>query len=305
MKVIQLIDSLDYVKNNCWQHQIIESLSQQCELQLVELKSMGGVDFSSADAILSTLKLRTIDREATRIKSIIGSLPIFVYDQDPWEAFVDGASFHGAYQKISKHLNVKSFLNTSDSWVEYVKSRGFPSKLVRMWVLPRYCDEGIEWSQRPIDVGFMGTLHQYRKNFFDQLRVDFGIKVQVSPPGDYQAWLDSLSKTKFFIHNEDDKNWSINGEPIERNNCCWAKEIEVAARGCFVLRKWDPECQTYYSDKIPTILTFNDLKEIPKLINKIEDDLSVSSLASKQGVDFIRSRPAWQDLYQELANANK
>jgi hypothetical protein len=297
MRVAQIVDDIDYVNNNCWQHQIVEALQENCQLDLFAL-GRHHFDTSSYDVILSTLKLRTIASNLIAVKQLIGDRQILIYDQDPWEGFIDSASYKGSYQTIASKLNVVSFLNTSQYWVDIVKASGLPSELIRMWMLPRYCDVGTQWSQRSIKVGFKGSLHPYRKRQFSKLK-DLGIDVTVLAPGNYDSWLRDLSEMQFFVHFENDEPWSINGVEITKN-CCWAKEIEIAARGCFTIRQREPEAAAYFIDQIPSVLLYDSLSEVPSIIDVATRD-SLSDRKSIQGVDFVRSRQAWSDLLTILA----
>lgn len=295
MRVAQIVDSLEYVKANCWQHQLVESLQQNCKLDLYVFGQH--FDPNSYDVILSTLKLRTLVNGRSTIRKTIGDRKVLIYDQDPWEAFIDTAHYKGAYEQISQTLNVSSFLTTSQHWVDRIIDAGFPSELVRMWMLPRYCNEGSVWTDRKIKVGFKGTLHPYRRRYFDKLKA-FDVDVTVLPSGNYAEWLKDLSNMQFFIHFEDDNQWSVNGTPIVKN-CCWAKEIEIASQGCFTLREAEPEASTYFVDQLPSVLLYKDLSQIPSLIaNALAEP--TSNQKSRDGVAFVRSRPAWQDLHAIL-----
>jgi hypothetical protein len=221
---------------------------------------------------------------------------LLIYEQDPWEAFIDTGGYRGAYQRIFANLQVTSFLTTSQHWSKHIKQLGMPSSFIKMWMLSRYCDCQ-PWSTRPIKLGFMGTLHPYRARFFERLKLA-GIDVYVRPSSSYADWLTMLSQTQFFIHNEDENAWSIDGSPIIKN-CCWAKEIEVASRGCFAIRQWEPECEAYHVSQIPSIVTYVNEAEIPSLIQQISSD-PASDDHSSEGVKFIKSQDAWSDLFQAL-----
>lgn len=296
MKVAQLVDSKPYAYGNCWQHQIIESLQERCDLHVIELNSLEKHDWRQFDAVLSTLKLRTLVRELDRIKNSLAKVSLLIYEQDPWEAFIDTGGYRGAYQRIFANLQVTSFLTTSQHWSKHIRQLGMPSSFIKMWMLSKYCDYQ-PWSSRPIKLGFMGTLHPYRARFFERLKLA-GIDVDVRPSSSYADWLTMLSQTQFFIHNEDENVWSIDGSPIIKN-CCWAKEIEVASRGCFAIRQWEPECEAYHVSQIPSIVTYINEVEIPSLIQRISSDPATDD-HSNEGVKFIKSQDAWSDLFQAL-----
>lgn len=300
MKVLQLVDSLEYVRTNCYQHQLHEALALCCELTVVPLGDIRSHDPWSHDVILSTLKLRTIVRNVDTVAGWLAGRSITVYEQDPWESFIDTGGFRGAYQLLQERLIVRRFLNTSQGWVDRINATlGLDrSHFVRMWVLARHCDEGLPWDRRPIDVGFMGTLHPYRQRMIDDLE-RLGVHTHVEPPGSYEAFLSFLSKTRFFAHAEADDGWTIGGQAIT-GDLPWIKDVEAAARGCFPIRRWDPGHPSYGLDDVPSVIAYQDLSDVPKLLDNVRSRPELARLASKTGVDYIRSRSAWSDLVQEL-----
>lgn len=297
MKLIQIVDSLEYIKTNCWQRQLFNHLTKQATchgiITLSELRTEGKL--LDSDVILLTLKLRSLARERNLLRSRLGDRRVFIYEQDPWENFIDQGSCHGTYEWCRENLNVDSFILTSKWWADYVASQGFKTMFAQMWLDPSLCDYGIPWRSRPITVGFMGTLHTYRKHAIDEL-MRMGITVQVFPPGTYDEYLQRLTQMQFFFHWEDDAGWTIDGKPVKQN-ALWAKEIEIAGRGCFPLRLYEPESESYCVASIPGILTYTTLSRVPSIIQMISSDNDLQARL-KCSVDFIRSHKGWFELDQ-------
>lgn len=296
LKLAHLIDSIDYINNNCFQHQLQNVIKKNFNITQIPVIDMSKTDFSTFDVILSTIKLRNVLHNVQLIKSQLQNRKIFIYDQDPWESFVDQLSFKGAYTTISSHLNVESFLNTSKHWCDIINEQGFSSKFVRMWILREYCIESkIEWLNRQIHTGFIGTLHPYRKDALVKLSA-IGIETKVFPSQNYQSFLNTLENMKFFFHVESDENWTIDGHPIEKN-LCWIKDIEIASRGCVAIRKYDSELIAYDVPNIPSIVTYTKFSDITEIIKQDY------SRESKQGFEFIRdtAQNAWMDLVEVIS----
>lgn len=290
MRLVQLIDSHEYVASNCWQHQLIEVLRAQAdEHMVVTSNNVDGIP--ECDIVLSTLKLRSIHRLRHQIGHSLRDRKVFVYDQDPWESFVDQGSYVGAYADICSAMNVSSFINTSAWWAQYVISQGFESIFARMWPDPRYCSSEPVWSSRPIRVGYMGAMHPHRMKTIGDLK-NMGVNVTVVPAGDYQTWLRSLSQMQFFIHDEAGEKWTINGREITKQ-CGWAKDVEIAARGCFSLRIDELESKSYMSGFIPAMKTFNDLSEVPGIISRALSSPDQSNEESNVSSMRIRQTDGW------------
>lgn len=302
MRLIHLIDSWEYVTTNCFQHQLLEHLVPQATTgAFVPLSQVEG-GIPEGDVILSTLKIRSLRRHRDVVSRVLGGRPLFVYDQDPWECFTDQATFPGAYRDIASVINVRSFINTSRWWSSYVRSQGFPSVFAPMWPLPSYCDEAPRWSQRPIRVGYKGSMHPHRMRSIEALG-RMGIDVVVLPSGSYREWLDALSTMQFFVHDQAGDPWTISGRPIGKE-CAWAKDVEVAARGCFCLRVREAEAEAYHASSIPAMKAYVALDEVPGIIEGCLQDPEASDAESSASVRFIRSQRGWFRLADLLALNN-
>lgn len=297
MRLVHLIDSWEYVTTNCFQHQLLEHLAPQVD-ERTFVPASHLTHIPEGDVVLSTLKVRTLWRMRDVVGKALNGRSLLVYDQDPWECFVDQATFPGAYRDIAAAVNVRSFINTSAWWSAYVRSQGFPSAFASMWPLPRYCSSEPQWSKRPIRVGYKGSMHPHRVRTITALR-GMGLEVTVLPAGGYAEWLDDLSTMQFFVHDQVGDPWTIGGVPIGKE-CAWAKDVEVAARGCFCLRVPEAEAEAYHASSIPAMKGYASLDEVPSIVERCLSTPEASDAASRASVDFIRSQPGWFDLQQLL-----
>lgn len=291
MRIAQIIDTREYVAGNFWQSQLSASLDVNMPRDVFSLDEfIANFKPENYDVVLSTLKLRTIFKNAFRIAEVLKRTPIYVYEQDPWETFADFASFRGSYDHVSNVMNVRSFVVTSRWWRDYIREHGFACEFVPMWVNPSSCNYGLHffdrWGPNPI---FMGTLHDHRARLIERLS-SLDVKIDVEPSRDFQTFVSILRRFKFFFHPEDEAGWSVDGRMVPQN-ALWGKEIEIAANGCFVIRKREVEASAYeIPGNIPCVLMYDDLSEIPKLIESV-NDLTANEIRAlqKRSVDFIRS----------------
>lgn len=292
MRLVHLIDSREYVRANCFQHQLLAHILGQRpvyrDVTVAELRA--GAVCPEADVVLSTLRLRTLVRELEVVRRALGHAKVHVYDQDPWEAFVDGASCRGAYGRVAAALNVASFLVTSRWWARHVEAQGMPARFVRMWPLPEYCDPATPWQGRPIEVGFKGTLHPHRRASVERL-ARMGVNVTVLPPGPYDKFLRDLSRMRFFFHDESGEGWRIDGMPIDRN-CVWIKEVEAMARGCLAIRVDDDESAAY-CEGLPALRAVRSLDDVPNVIDEARRDPARAAADSAETVKRILKAPHW------------
>jgi hypothetical protein len=301
MKILQLIDTFEYVLNNSWQHQFYKALGEQIDSRLVltlaDINSCPKLNLESYDVILSTLKLRTIFKHLDVVKNLVKDLPICIYDQDPWESFIDHGSYKGAYSVLNNTLNVKTFMNCSQFWCDLVTNKGFKTTLVKMWPLAEYCSNDPKWSSRKINIGYMGQLHPYRKRFVESIS-KLGFDVTIVKSSTYSDFQSNLSSMKFYLHAEDDQQWFVDGEPIV-NSCSWYKETEVLSRGCFPIRKWDADIKIC-DDIAGGILSFKDIAEVPDLINERIKNPDKYDLIQKLSVENVKSFLAWSDAIKAM-----
>ena len=306
-RVLHIVDSRSYVRSNCFQHQLAEVLPKVAHVDTKELHEVLGHRLHSAnryDLIVSCLKQRTLFKAAPGLQPALGSLPVVVYDQDPWEAFRDGSPYKGAYQAISSYLNVKTFAVTTKWWADLIARRGLPSTFVKMWVLPDYCSSDPPFDARSVAAGFIGALHPYRRELFEKLE-DMGTNVIVQGGGlDYAGFREALSRLQCFVHSED-SSVIVAGKEYNLNVGLWIKDVEAASRGCFSIRNRGSDSETYL-DGIKTVMLYDDPSEVPALLDRIQkmDPVERQSLIDGT-VEHIRKADRWLDTANALVlNSN-
>ncbi len=300
-KLMLLADSEKYLRNNCYQHQLLEHLEANFEVTIVSQRRIRYFPLLSPerfDFILSVMRQRTLFSLCEKLSQVVGDAPLHIYDQDPWENFLDNSSSRGTYEKVLQLMNIRGILTTSNWWAKFTKNQGMPAKFVRMGVLRRYCDVGPKWMERKITLGFQGTIHDHRHRFFNELN-SMGIGITILPSSSHQCYLSNLHDIRIYIHSEK-TDWKINGESYQANSL-WIKDVEVAARGCFAIRNSDEDEEAYDIKGIPSIFTFNHIKEIPDIINSIESLTHASKREMvNASVNTIRERNDWQTIVDAL-----
>lgn len=300
--VLVLVDSIQYVQNNCFQHQLISELKNQHNVVLVSLEQILGNKLEgSVDVIVSCLKLRTLYRNARLVSQYLGDKPIVMYEQDPRESFKDGGAFKGAYHEIRKHMNVKLHAVTTQWWADHINAQGMPCVFVPMWVLPEYCDPGPRFVTRDTPVGFIGTVHKQRFELFEHLRRS-GVTVDVSAGSvlGYRDFLGALSNIQIFVHNED-ISITIDGIPSNIGGF-WIKDVEAASRGCFSIRNRPSGSETYLAG-IDTVRLYDTMDEVPDIIHSI---MSINPEDRQhmidETVDYIRDANKWKEAVEKMTS---
>lgn len=295
--IIDLVDTLDYTKTNCFAHQLHHTLSKNSNVITVPLSDIHM--YSRPKLIISRLKQRTLFRVAPQLQKWAQDTPINVFDQDPWEAFRDESPYKGSYTHITNHLNVRTFAVTTRWWANYLKTQGFPSEFVHMWVLPQYCDSAPNFSSRDICASFIGRLHGYRQKLFNELKQNnLNIDIQSSNLN-YIEYLKALSKIQCFIHSEDFE-FTIDGNYANLNVGLWIKDVEAASRGCFSIRNRGSDAETYLGE-IKTVLLYDTPKEIPDLINSIKNmDPYERQHRIDSSVSYIKDSNKWVETANRL-----
>lgn len=249
--------------------------------------------FPAGSLVLSVLKQRSWDQYIPFLAKVTEKSGAFYYDQDPWEAYYSGASSPGVYRKLASMVPVRSFLVTSRWWANYIaKTDNLPTKFVRMGMLPKLCNRGPIYEKRPVEIGFQGSLHDQRTEFFQRM-TKLGIDTQFLPSVPYKKFLKSVQDIRIFLH----RSVLPDGSPF---NGLWAKEIEVAARGTFAIRNWDEDADAYGIDEIPTVFPFEDESDVPDIIEKIR---SMSAQDRNSRIDFAVSKIKERDDWQTVADA--
>ena len=296
--VIHLVDSHEYATTNCFQHQLMKKVNELGvpTLSLADIRAKR----PECARVVCCLKARTLHANVQELKVLLGRALVVIYDQDPWESFVDDGKWRGTYELAMRYLNIETIAVTTPGWVPFLRRRSIPATLVRMWMLPEYCNSAPSWNERAVNVGFIGSAHPHRKAAFRELAY-MGCDVTVLPGGrPYVQYLEALSGIKFFI----DHSSSVlrcDGEDMDLKDALWVKEVEVASRGCFVLRNRGSGSKEYLLNDVSSVVLYDDLKEVPDIIRTIENtypeerqqDLNCS-------VACIRSADAWTETARML-----
>lgn len=296
-QTIYLVDSKQYVESNCFQHQLLEAVLHSAQeasidIKIVELAEALSSNYDNVN-VVSVLKQRTIDKQRFALAKAFKNASFIVYDQDPWQAYMDDSPYKGSYDRIAETLNVSSFAITSPYWVDLVKSHGHNAIFAKMSILPRYCGTNKAFLNRNINVGFVGTMHPRRQQLVSDLK-KLGVTVEAKNVSNlsYERFLQSLEDIQIFIHNEEMPIY-INGRVDNFKHGMWVKDIEAAAKGCYSIR-----CNgigaNHYFNSIDTIKVYETLEEVPDLVSKIM--LMNSSDRQKQldaAILTIKNENAW------------
>lgn len=297
-RVLHLVDSIDYVKANCFQHQLLKALAATGQVETVglhDLKSVAGYD-----RVICCLKQRTVHDRLDQVASILGRMPVVAYDQDPWQAYMDDSPYKGTYQKAARKLNITAFAVTTRLWAHRIEEDMLPAMFVKMWVLPEYCDKGPVFEDRKVPVGFIGSLHPHRRRLFEQLDdLNVHVNVQGGNALSYDGYLRALSDMRVFIHSEDSKI-VVDGKEENLKDALWIKDIEAAARGCFTIRNAGADAKSYY-EGVETAYLYNDPKEVPDILRAIEtmDPVQRQGIINRS-VNFIQQSDRWQETATQL-----
>lgn len=304
-RLLLLVDSADYIRENCYQHQLLETLKTEFDVSMCPLRRILWNPFpgvSKFDLVLSLLKQRTLARHLDAVSRLMNCRPLAIYDQDPWQSYIDDSPTRGCYAEFNKRLNISSLLLTSKWWANFCTERGLPTRFVRMGMLPRYCDAGPAWKGREIELGFQGTLHPHRKAFFGKL-AGMGLPVTVLGSSSYDAYLETLHKIRIYIHTED-APWQVEGHMLPRNSL-WIKDVEVAARGCFAIRNWDEDYAAYDMDELSTVSAFKKPADVLQLVESVRA-LSESDRQAmiEKAVATVRRRDDWRSVVAALRQSS-
>ena len=313
MKVLQLVDSVEYVRTNSFQKQLLASLENSWDIAehvLVPISSMQG-EVPDGYKILSTIKLRSLIKHQEVIKKYLNGAPVMVYEQDPWESFCDGATYPGAYETIFNVLNIKTFLNNSKFWSDVVNSRGMKSTFVHAGIDPNICSVGESWELRDKTPIFVGSVHDWRRTSYDYLKEKTGVSVKFVPfMSSYDEYIRYTRTLGCFIAfvvpavpagTSWEKLFVMNGEKMTDSMVPPLKALENAAQGCFTIISNSQEFSSYHCENVPCILTYDNVAEIPSMIDFVSS-LGVDEANSmiKQSVEHIKSKMGWQDFVEIL-----
>jgi hypothetical protein len=197
------------------------------------------------------------------------------------------------------------FAVTTRAWAKRLAEWGFKSEFVRMGIIPSYCASFPAWSQRTIDMGFIGSIHPYRRQLFDSLTAH-GHVVDVRTGGlSHMGYLEALSDIRVFVHREE-YSYRVEHDciaaTIDYAEGLWIKDVEAAARGCLSVRNHHDELVSYVDpEQVQTIETFHDIDElVEKLAQWHRLPESVRIRRAERAVEWIKSQDEWTKTAQAL-----
>ena len=300
-KLTLIYDDDKQLSQNPFTHQLFQSLKQSFQLNLIRVEQLlaNPSSLGGEEIVLVISRLRNWHRLFAVQSMLADRSNLFLYDQDPWEGYHDSANCKGIYAVTNEKLKPAGFFVTSPWWADYMrKTDNLPVNFVRMGVLPKYCKLGLKYADRPHKIGFQGTVHKHRMEFYNRIRRQ-GFEIDILPRKPFFSFLNEVQKIGIFIYS-DSGALSLNGtkQPIHG---LWGKCLTVASRGCFVVRNHDLAYQGYGIDELPSVYTFKDEQEIPDILNSIlsrSNEQNHSLLL--ETIAVIRERDDWQDISRQL-----
>lgn len=293
---IHLVDSFDYALGNCFQHQLWKALDDIGHVEHCSIEGLPEAMDYGPRPIISCLKQRTLMQKADWIAANVWDSPIVIYDQDPWQSYMDDSPYKGAYDHIATRLNVKTIALTTKWWADFVASKGHPTTFVKMWVLPEYVVSRTPYAERTEIAGFVGSVHPRRQQLLDIIDRS-GIKTSVLRTNSlvYPMFLQEMAKLRIFVHNEDMTYTIDNGVELNFNTGMWVKDIEAAAAGCFSIRGKGDGSETYLQG-IETVKLYDHIDQVPDVIHAIEkmDPVERQDTIDRT-VELIRVSNVWQE----------
>ncbi len=292
-KLLQIVDSVQYVSTNCYQHQLLHTLSQNFDHQVVEINSLSKIP--NDVIVFCSVKIQNVFSHIKLLKNVIGDHKVFVYDQDPWESFIDTGAYKGKYAIVAESLKNSEFINTSKWWTDHVLSKGYKSNFCRMWTLPEYCSYGIDFSRRDDSLYFRGQLHSFRKACNDALAKK-GVTVKHLPGVQFDEYIRWLQTVKSSLHDESD-TWAIDGVQ-HKKQCAVPKDVEIMSQGTFVFRDSGAaqELHAYNVDECPLLITYDTLDDVRDALENVRTlDATHANSLIKKSVEFIKDTNGWLD----------
>lgn len=249
--------------------------------------------------VLSVLRLRNWRPCLPFLARISNVSKLYMYDQDPWEGFHDQGACKGIYDLYSEYADIQSFLITSKWWSDFVAEQtGATTNFVRMGAVEENCSVGQPFSKRRHEIGFQGTVHPHRRQFFEELARN-GIRTDLLERVDFETFLETVQEIGIYLY-DDHETLTINGSAASYHGL-WGKCLTVAARGCFVIRNDDLSRVPYEIDEIPTVFTYRDKAEIPDIVAHIRamsDEERWDRM--NRAVEIIRNRSDWETVVHAI-----
>jgi len=310
-RILILADSRDYIRSNCFQMQLHKSLKnydteRKLDYYFISPKRMRNFEtlklkLNSYEFVLSTLRQRVLFNEIKFIQKLIGDLPLRVYDQDPWENYIDSSRTNGCYTLLQNSFQFSDLFVTSNYWSNYInRVDKIQATFVKMGMLPSLCNLGIEQSNRMRSVEFKGSLHPHRQEAFRKMREN-GQTIEMNLETlKYSKYLKYLQNLAIFVHDESGF-WICNNEKIPMGTGMWVKDIEIASQGCFSIRNYHEDSLTYSIENIPLIKFYNDPSEVKNIVEEIfllsEKQIDIMQAAS---VEYIINNNNWAETTNKI-----
>lgn len=278
-KVLVIADSRGYIKSNCFQRQLHESIKVNVrnievdyfylEPRNLQTLSMMNKRKNAYSFVVSTLRQRVLFSNIQVINKLIGCTPLKIYDQDPWNNYIDNSNTYDCYNTLNSNFNLLKIYVTSQYWANYIsKNDKLPSEFVKMGMLPRLCNLGLDQNAREKRVEFKGTLYPHRQRAFNEM-IKNGLALKFdSRILKYSDYLKYLSKLAIFVHDESGY-WRCRGENVPMSTGLWVKDLEIASQGCFSIRNFHSDYQTYSLGHIPLIKFYRDPSEVKSIVEEI------------------------------------
>lgn len=303
-RVLILADSKSYIRSNCFQSQLHESIKrnkQEIEIDYFYIHSPGlrrlflrRRKFRQYDFALSTLRQRTLFQNLDFVQRVLGDTPFRVYDQDPWENYIDYSLTKNCYSRLEKRFNLDRIFVTSSYWRDFIElNDGISSSFVKMGMLPEFCVQGIPQHERAKSVEFRGSLHDHRKEVFSLMK-EAGQQILINTEIlTYPNYLNYLRKLAIFVHDESGF-WICNGEQIPRSTGMWVKDIEIASQGCFSIRNYHPEGESYSIGNVSLVKFYDKPSDIVRIVDELFSmSIEEKEAIQKSSVEFIKNSNNW------------
>jgi len=310
-RVLVIADSRSYIKSNCFQKQLHKSIKDNVknvkldyfylEPRQLQKLSMMIKRKNVYSFVVSTLRQRILFRNIRLIDSLIGNTPLKLYDQDPWNNYIDNSNTYDCYNTINRNLNLLRIYVTSHYWADYIsKNDKLPSAFVKMGMLPQLCNLGLDQYARGKRVEFKGTLYPHREQAFDEM-IKHGLALKFdSRILEYSDYLKYLRKLAIFVHDESGY-WKCRGENVPMSTGMWVKDLEIASQGCFSVRNYHSDYQTYSLGLIPLIKFYRDPSEVKSIVEEI---FALTPEASKEiqiaSQQYIAQNDNWSSTVREI-----
>lgn len=312
-QILILADSREYIRNNCFQSQLHESINSHkknlkidyfyLNPQKLRKYEMFKLKSKSYQFVLSTLRQRVLFDNISLIKKVVGDIPMKVYDQDPWNNYIDNSPTNGCYSLLQNNFQLLNLYVTSNYWANYIyKVDSIPSVFVKMGMLPRLCRIGASQVKRGKSVEFKGSLRPHREKAFKIMHKSGQVVIINSEILKYSNYLKYLQNLAIFVHDES-AYWICNGKKVSMGTGLWVKDIEVASQGCFSIRNYNEESKTYSIENIPLIKFYNDPSEAKNIVDGIFS-LSTKEFSEIQqsSVQYISANDNWSETVNKMIN---